>query len=94
MCVSIFTIIFKGLATQLVTPLNPSNDAKLDHSSGTNDRYANKFAPLDSMTIYPKPGHQLLYTPMTGEIKYPKLYLCLAHFHSNSSNADATHAPT
>ena len=23
------------------------------------------------MTIYPKPGHQLLYTPMTGEIKCP-----------------------
>ena len=43
------------------------------------DWYANKFAPLDSMAIYPKPGHQLLYTPMTGEIKYPRLYLCLAH---------------
>jgi hypothetical protein len=26
---------FKGLATQLATPLDPSNDAKLDHSSGT-----------------------------------------------------------
>jgi hypothetical protein len=35
MCVSIFTIIFKELDTQLVTPLDPSNDAKLDHSSGT-----------------------------------------------------------
>jgi hypothetical protein len=30
------------------------------------ERYANKFAPLDSMTIYPKPGHELLYSPMTG----------------------------
>ena len=29
------------------------------------------FAPLDSTTIYPKPGHKLLYTPMTGEMKYP-----------------------
>ena len=43
------------------------------------DRYANKFAPLDSMAIYPKPGHKLLYTPMTGEMKCPRLYLCLAH---------------
>ena len=50
-------------------PLDPSNDAKLDDSSGT----------LDSTTIYPKPGHQLLYTPMTSEMKYPRLYLCLAH---------------
>ena len=33
------------------------------------DRYANNFAPLDSMAIYPKPGHKLLYTPMTGEMK-------------------------
>jgi hypothetical protein len=33
------------------------------------DRYANKFAPLDSMTIYPKPGYQFLYTPMTGEME-------------------------
>ena len=36
-----------------------------------NDRYINKFAPLDSTTIYPKPDHELLYTPMTGEMKYP-----------------------
>ena len=43
------------------------------------DRYANKFAPLDSTAIYPKPGHKLLYPPMTGEIKCPRLYLCLAH---------------
>jgi hypothetical protein len=26
------------------------------------DRYANKFAPLDSMVIYPETGHALLYT--------------------------------
>jgi hypothetical protein len=26
------------------------------------NRYANKFAPLNSTTIYPKPGHALLYT--------------------------------
>jgi hypothetical protein len=35
------------------------------------DQYANKFAPLDSTTIYPKPGHKLLYSPMTGEMKCP-----------------------
>jgi hypothetical protein len=35
------------------------------------DRYANKFAPLDSTSIYPKSDHKLLYTPMTGEIKCP-----------------------
>jgi hypothetical protein len=33
------------------------------------DRYVNKFAPLHSTVIYPKPGHKLLYTPMTGEMK-------------------------
>jgi hypothetical protein len=33
------------------------------------DRYANKFTPLDSTTIYPKLGHKLLYIPMTGEMK-------------------------
>ena len=43
------------------------------------DRYANKFASLDSTAIYPKPGHKLLYTPMTGGMKCPRLYLCLAH---------------
>jgi hypothetical protein len=52
----------KGFATQLATPLNTSNDAKLDHSNALDDRYANKFAPLNSMTIYPEPGHVLLYT--------------------------------
>jgi len=35
------------------------------------NRYANKFAPLDSTAIYPKSGHALLYTPMTGEMKCP-----------------------
>jgi hypothetical protein len=35
------------------------------------DRYANKFAPLNSMVIYPKLGHQLLYTPMIGEMEMP-----------------------
>jgi hypothetical protein len=38
------------------------------------DRYANKFAPLDSTAIYPKSGHQLLYTPMTGKIEMPYGY--------------------
>jgi hypothetical protein len=35
------------------------------------DRYANKFAPHDSTVMYPKPGHKLLYTPMTSEMKCP-----------------------
>ena len=35
------------------------------------DRYANKFAPHDSMAIYPKPDHKLLYTSMTSEMKCP-----------------------
>jgi hypothetical protein len=35
------------------------------------DQYANKFAPLDGTVIYPKLGHQLFYTPMTGEIEMP-----------------------
>jgi hypothetical protein len=43
------------------------------------DRYENKFAPLNSTAIYPKPGHKLLYIPMTGEMKCPRLYLCLAY---------------
>ena len=35
-CVLAFSqSFFKGLATQLAMPLDPSNDAKLDHSSGT-----------------------------------------------------------
>ena len=59
------------LATQLAMPLDPSDDAKLYHSVVQDDRYANKFAPLDSTDIYPKPGHKLLYTHMIGEIKCP-----------------------
>ena len=55
------------------TSLNPVTRVALD------DRYSNKFASLDSTSIYPKPGHQPLYTPMTGEMKCPRLYLCLAH---------------
>ena len=35
------------------------------------DQYANKFASLDSMAIYPKSSHKLLYTPMTSEMKCP-----------------------
>jgi hypothetical protein len=35
------------------------------------DQYANKFAPVDSTAIYPKHGHQLLYTPMTSEMEMP-----------------------
>ena len=35
------------------------------------DRYANKFAPLDSTAIYPKSSHKLLYTSMKGEMKCP-----------------------
>ena len=35
------------------------------------DQYANKISPLDSTTIYPKSGHALLYTPITGEMKCP-----------------------
>ena len=35
------------------------------------NRYANKFSLLDSTTIYTKPGHKLLYIPMTGEMKCP-----------------------
>jgi small-conductance mechanosensitive channel len=58
------------LATQLVTPL-----ARV----ALDDRYANKFTPLDSTVIYLKPGHKLLYTPMTGEMKCARLYLCHAH---------------
>jgi hypothetical protein len=58
------------------------------------DRYANKFAPLDSMAIYSKPGHKLLYTPMIGEIKYPIGYIFALRIHCISSIVDATHAPT
>jgi hypothetical protein len=46
------------------------------------------------MTIYPKPGHKLLYTPMTGEMKCPTNILLPCTFHSISFNVDITHAPT
>jgi hypothetical protein len=58
------------------------------------DRYANKFAPLDSTAIYPKPDHKLLYTPMTGEMKCPTNIPLPCVFHFISSNVDGTHAPT
>jgi hypothetical protein len=38
------------------------------------DRYANKFAPLNSTAIYPKPSHQFLYTPMISEMEMPYGY--------------------
>ena len=49
------------------------------------DRYANKFAPLDSTAIYPISGHALLYTTFDqwNEMPY-KSYLCLAHSISSS----------
>jgi hypothetical protein len=58
------------------------------------DRYTNKFASLDSMAIYHKPGHKLLYTPMTGEMKYLTNMPLPCAFHSISFDVDATHAPT
>jgi hypothetical protein len=60
-------------------PLDPSNDVKLDHSSGTKWPICKQVCTLDSTAIYPKLGHQLLYTPMIGEIKCPRLYFCLAY---------------
>jgi hypothetical protein len=36
--------------------------AKLDHSNELDGRYENKFAPLNSTIIYPKPGQILLYS--------------------------------
>jgi hypothetical protein len=58
------------------------------------DRYANKFAPLDNTAIYPKPDHKILYTPMTGEMKYPINIPLPCAFHFISSIVNATHAPT
>ena len=66
------------------------------------DQYANKFAPLDSMTIYPKPGHKLLYSPMTGEMKCPigytfalripfHLLQCWCNTCTNTINNDMIH---
>jgi hypothetical protein len=95
MCVSIFTIILKELTTQFATPLDPSNDAKLDHSSGTRWPLCKQVCPLNGTVIYPKPGYQLLYTPMTGEMEMPWVIPLPYAFHSSiSSNVDATHAST
>jgi hypothetical protein len=46
------------------------------------------------MAIYPKPGHKLLYTSMTGEMKCPTNIPLPYAFNSISSDVDATHAPT
>jgi hypothetical protein len=75
-------------------PLDPSNNATLDTRVALDDRYANKFALLDSTAIYPKPGHKLLYTPMTDEMKCPTNIPLPCAFYSISSNVNATHAPT
>ena len=94
MCISFSQTFFKRIITHFTTPLDPSNDAKLDHSSGTRWPICKQVYPLDSMAIYPKPGHKLLYTHMTGEIKFPTNIPLPCAFHSISSNVDATHAPT
>jgi hypothetical protein len=46
------------------------------------------------MAIYPKPGHKLLYTPMTGEMKCPIGYTFALRIPFHPSNVDTTHAPT
>ena len=80
MCVSIFTIIFQRISHSTCHATQSLRRCKVRSLEWhLDDRYANKFAPLDSTAIYPKPGHQLLYTPMIGEMKCPRLYLCLAH---------------
>jgi hypothetical protein len=58
------------------------------------DRYANKFAPLDSTAIYPKSDYKLLYTPMTGEIKCPINIPLSCAFYFISFDVGATQAPT
>ena len=71
MCVSFSQIFSKGLALfsqrHSILTCMQSQIAQV----ALDDRYANKFVPLNSMVIYPKPGHKLLYTPMTGEMKCP-----------------------
>ena len=52
------------------------------------------FAPFDSTAIYPKPGHKLLYTPMTGKMKCPIGYTFALRISFHLLNVDATHAPT
>jgi hypothetical protein len=81
---------FKGIFTLFTTPLDPSNIAMLDAQVALDDRYANKFAPLDSTAIYPKPGHKLFYTPMTGEMKFLFDIPLPCAFHFSFSNI---HAP-
>jgi hypothetical protein len=49
--------------------------------------------PYDRISSLPKSGHNLLYTPMTGEIEVLEVIPLPCAFHSISSNVDATHAP-
>jgi hypothetical protein len=44
-CVSFSQIFFKGLVTQFTMPLDPSNNAKVDHSSGTRWPIWNQVCP-------------------------------------------------
>jgi hypothetical protein len=86
-----FTNIFQRLFTLFTTPLDPSNIAMLDRSSGTRWPICKQVSPLDSTTIYPKPVHKLLYTPMTGEMKF-LLDIPLPYaFHSIFSNIHQHH---
>jgi hypothetical protein len=64
-------LFFKGLS--LISPRNSilATSQSWIARVALDDRYENKFAPLDSTAIYPKPGHKLLYTPMIGEMKCP-----------------------
>ena len=94
MCVSFSQTFSKGFFTQFTTTLDPSNDARLDHSSGTRWPICKKVCLLDSTTIYPKTGHALLYTPMIGEKKCPTNIPLPCTFYFISSIIDATHAPT
>jgi hypothetical protein len=72
-------------------PLDPSNIAMLDHSSGTRWPICKQVAPLDSTTIYAKPDHKLLYTPVTAEMKF-LLDIPLPYaFHSIFSNIHQHH---
>jgi hypothetical protein len=47
------------------------------------DRCANKFAPLNSMTIYPKPGQALLYSNLDrwNEMPYKHTFALCIQFH-------------
>jgi hypothetical protein len=81
---------FKVLFTLFITPLDPSNIAMLDHSSGTRWLICKQVCP-DSTTICPKPSHKLLYTPMTGEMKFLLDIPLPCAFHSISSNIHQHH---